>query len=319
MDLRTKALETKKYLVDPYQDWLEREGVSVVSGRAINLFELALAPWARFGVNGAACHVEGRCDYLTTFVFELKPGQSSASVRTVHETCNYVLSGSGKSVFTLSDGRTIDVEWSAGEAFSAPVNASCVHVANGDAPARLVSFSDLRYLIGLYRNEAFLFDNAAPMTKRQKEAVDAGLSAHPAKMELVQNRGSLALAAGSIGCDITELAPHSADLASRQMQGAHFLCLSGRGFSLSFDSEASPMTRVDWAPGVLIGLPSMCFHQHFNVGDSPARFMKVELGSLQSPIFRSRRSAYGDETVYSSGSAAISRENERSDIAALRS
>ena len=319
MDLRTKALETKKYLVDPYQDWLERESVPVVNSRMINLFELTLAPWARFGMDGAACHVEGRCDYLTTFVFELKPGQSSAPARNVHETCTYVLSGSGKSVFTLSDGRSINVEWAAGEAFSAPVNASCIHTADAGAPARIVSFTDLRYLMGLYRNEAFLFENAAPMTRRQNESVAAGLSAPVLKMELVRNRGSLALAAGSIGCDITELAPHSADPAARQMQGAHLLCLSGSGFSLSFDSETSPLTRVDWAPGVLIGLPSMSFHQHFNVGDSPARFMKVELGSLTSPIFRSRRSAYGDETVYASGSATISREDERSDVAALRS
>jgi hypothetical protein len=319
MDLRTKALEAKKYLVDPYQDWLEREAVPVVSGRAINLFEIKLAPWARFGMDGAACHVEGRCDYLTALVFELKPGQSSAPVRTVHEVCTYVLSGSGRSVFTLSDGRTINVEWASGAAFSAPVNASCVHTADAGAPARLVSFSDLRYLMGLYRNEAFLFDNSAPMTKRQNEAVAAGLSAHPTKMELTRNRASLALAAGSIGCDITELAPHSADEAARQMQGAHLLCLSGSGFSLSFDSETSPLTRVDWSPGVLIGLPSMSFHQHFNVGDTPARFMKVELGSLRSPIFRSRRSAYGDETVYASGSATIPRESERADVAALRS
>lgn len=319
-DLRAKALETKKYLVDRYQDWIDAEGAPVATGRSINLFETQLAAWARFGMDGAACHVTGRCDFLSVFVFELKPGQASQPVRKVYEECVYALAGYGKTIITLSDGRKIEIEWAPGIAFAAPVNATCVHIADAGAPARLVSFNDLRYLMGLYRNEDFLFHNSAPMSKRQNEAVAEGLSVSAARMDLgAAAKGSVALAAGSIGCDITELAAGDADLATRQMQGAHMLCLSGSGFTLSFDSESSPLERVDWAPGVLVGLPSMSFHQHFNAGDTPARFMKVELGSLASPIFRSRRSIYGDESVYASGAATIARDNERADVAALRS
>lgn len=320
IDPRAKALEDKKYLVDPYQDWIEAEAITISTGRAINLFETKLAPWARFGMDGAACHVAGRCDFLSVFVFELKRGQSSAPVRKVYEECVYVLAGNGKTIFTLSDGRTTEIEWAAGMAFSAPVNATCVHTANAGAAARLVSFNDLRYLMGLYRNEDFLFANSAPMHKRQNEAVAASLSASPAHMDLpAGGKSSLALAAGSVGCDIVELSPGSADLATRQMQGAHMLCLSGSGFTISFESDASPLERVDWGPGVVIGLHSMSFHQHFNAGHSPARFMKIELGSLASPIFRSRRSIYGDESVYASGAATIAHINERAEVAALRS
>jgi hypothetical protein len=62
----------------------------------------------------------------------------------------------------------------------------------------------------------------------------------------------------------------------------------------------------------------MAFHQHFNASDKQARVMKLELGSLASPIFRSRRFIYGDETVYASGAATIARDCERADIADLR-
>ena len=319
IDLRAKALENKKYLVDPYQDWIDAEGVQLATGRAINLFEIKLAPWDRFGMDGAACHVTGRCDFLSVFVFQLQAGQSSAPVRKVYEECIYVLEGSGRTIVTLSDGSKKEIEWTKGMAFGAPVNAACVHIASTNSNARLVSFNDLRYLIALYRNEDFLFRNSAPMHKHQNEALAAGLLASAADMPLAQDgKTSLALAAGSIGCDITELASGSADLATRQMQGAHLLCLSGRGFSLTFDSDSSPLERTDWAPGVLIGLPSMAFHQHFNASDKQARVMKLELGSLASPIFRSRRFIYGDETVYASGAATIARDCERADIAALR-
>ena len=94
IDLRAKALENKKYLVDPYQDWIDAEGVQLATGRAINLFEIKLAPWDRFGMDGAACHVTGRCDFLSVFVFQLQAGKSSAPGRRVYEECIYVLEGS---------------------------------------------------------------------------------------------------------------------------------------------------------------------------------------------------------------------------------
>jgi hypothetical protein len=39
---------------------------------------------------------------------------------------------------------------------------------------------------------------------------------------------------------------------------------------------------------------------------------------MSSPIFRSRRAAYGDTRVYASGAAVVPREEERAEIAALR-
>jgi hypothetical protein len=49
----------------------------------------------------------------------------------------------------------------------------------------------------------------------------------------------------------------------------------------------------------------MEFHQQANSGAAPAAFLRVELGSQASPLFRSRRAAYGDTEVYASGSAVM--------------
>jgi len=320
-DLRAQALQAKKYLVDPYQDWIEAEGIPIARGAALDLSAITLAPWARYGLRGAACHIDGRCDFLTCFVFELDAGQSSAPVRKLYEDCVYVLSGAGVTRCTLSDGRNVEIAWRAGDAFAPPINATCVHMAT-QGPARLASFNDLRYLMGLYRNEAFLFSNSAPFAQRQAQALAAGLSAPARDMALTpgdgQSRASLALAANAIALDVTELALKGATLAARQMQGAHLLCLSGEGYTLSFDDETSPLRRIDWRAGMVIGLGGMSFHQHFNAGAGPARFATLEFGSQSTPIFRSRRAAYGDQTVYASGSAVIERAQERADVAALR-
>lgn len=309
---------TSKYLVDPYSNWIRDEGAPVIQGDAIDLLAADVAPWARFGMKGAVCHVDGRCDFLTAFLFELAPGASSAPVRRTYEEAFYVLAGAGETEIVLSDGARHCVEWREGELFAVPVNAELRHRNPGAAAARFVSLNDFRYLMGLYRNEAFLFANDAPLRARQDRAMAAGLRAEPRRAPVREDELTpLPLADMSVGVDLTALASGSSTLARRQMQGRHLLGVAGEGFTLSFASETSEITRMDWRHGVLAGCAPMRFHQHFAAGGGPARFIGVELGSQSSPMFRSRRAVYGDRDVYASGAAIVPREAERADVRAI--
>ena len=166
-----------KFMVDPYANWLKAEGAAIVTGPSIDLFAVEVKDWARFGMKGAVCHVDGRCDFLTAFLFELAAGASSAPVRHTYEEAFYVLSGAGETEITLSNGEKRLITWGERKLFAVPVNALARHRATGGAPARFVALSDFRYLMGLYRNEAFLFGNSAPMHERQARACAAGLVA----------------------------------------------------------------------------------------------------------------------------------------------
>jgi mannose-6-phosphate isomerase-like protein (cupin superfamily) len=303
-----------KFMVDPYLNWVKAEGATIHEGAALNLLALDVKPWARFGMNGAVCHVEGRCDYLSAFLFAPDAGQLSAPVRHTYEEVFYVLAGSGETQITLSDGHEITIEWSEKKLFAVPINATARHKA-GASGARFVAISDFRYLMGLYRNEKFLFGNVSPLHGRQKRAVDAGLLADPCTLApSLDELTPVALADLSVGVDLTTLNPKSSTIARRQMQGRHLLGVDGQGFSLSFSSPNSDMHRIDWRHGMLFGSKGMQFHQHFNGGAEPARFIAVELGSMSSPMFRSRRSTYGDASVYASGAAIIPRNEERPDV-----
>jgi hypothetical protein len=90
--LRDKA---RKFLLDPYLDWAEAQGVPIHEDFAVDMLKVEAKPWARFGVNGAICHVKGRDDFLTTFLYELPPGGASAPTRHIYEEVVYVLSGRG--------------------------------------------------------------------------------------------------------------------------------------------------------------------------------------------------------------------------------
>jgi hypothetical protein len=291
-----------KYLVDPYLNWANAEGVPIVEGATLDLLALATKPWARFGMKGAICHVEGRCDFLSAFLFELAPGQSSAPSRHLYEDCFYVLEGEGVSEITLSDGARHEIAWAPGVVFTTPVNATCRLRAHGASRARLLSLNDMRYLMGLYRNEAFLFHNASPMSARQAKALEGALHVDLAGL----NSGStLQLGDSAIGADYISLAAGARTQATRQMQGAHLLCTGGEATIMSCLDETSERVTTRLRQGCLTGLTGMMFHQQNNAGPDPLGLLKVELGSQASPLFRSRRAAYGDQDVYASGSAVL--------------
>ena len=291
-----------KYLVDPYLNWARAEGVPIVEGATLDLLAVETTPWARFGMNGAICHVEGRCDFLSAFLFELAPGQSSAPSRHLYEECFYVLEGEGVSEITQSDGARHEINWGPGVVFTTPVNATCRLRADGASRARLLSLNDMRYLMGLYRNEAFLFDNASAMSARRAKALEASL-----QVDLAGLNGGAALQLGdsAIGADYISLAPGAKTQAQRQMQGAHLLCTGGEATIISCLDETSERVTTRLRHGCLTGLTGMMFHQHGNLGQEPLGLLKVELGSQASPLFRSRRAAYGDLDVYASGSAVL--------------
>ena len=291
-----------KYLVDPYLNWAKAEGVPIVEGAVLDLLTIETKPWARFGMKGAICHVEGRCDFLSTFLFELAPGQSSASTKHLYEDCFYVLEGVGVSQVTLSNGAQREIKWGEGCVFTTPINAACTHTADGASRARLVSFNDLRYLMGLYRNESFLFHNSAPMNAGQAKAAE-----NAPCIDLASFKGDSCLQLGDsvLGADYINLAPGSATQASRQMQGVHLLGVMGEGTTVSMVSQGSQRTTTPWRRGCLTGLEGMVFHQQRNDSAAPAAFLKVEFGSQATPLFRSRRAAYGDTEVYASGNAVL--------------
>jgi mannose-6-phosphate isomerase-like protein (cupin superfamily) len=296
-----------KYLIDPYEEWAKGEGIPIVTGAAVDLLAVEPKPWARFGVNGAFCHLDGRCDFLSVFLIELPPGTSSVLQRHLYDEVCYVLAGHGSTEIELTDGQTRRIEWGPRSVFAVPMNARYRHRNTSSAPARLAAVNDLRYMFNLYRKQDFIFNTPNTFPERDGDVL---LQADVLALDGVEaGRGmsslSPTLADGSIGVDIVELASGTYAQASRQMQGSHLFGVSGEGYTLSWEEGAKDFTRTGWRHGVVYAPPGMAFHQHFNVGTAPARYLDLQLGSRRYPMFRSRRAAYGDKNVYASGSAEI--------------
>ena len=302
-----------RYLIDTYLVWSTQQGIPVVEGVAVDLNTIETAPWARLGggCKAAFVHLRGRGDFVTLQVVDIPPGGSTELMRHLFDEVFYVLSGNGSATIETGEGRSATFEWGPRALFSPPLNAPYrLFNASGKENARLVIASDLPFLMNTYRNEAFLYDNKTPFPGRVgREAYYNGegdfLPLAPGKhmweTNFVPDLGSFELpewearGAGSRNIKIiladSAMHAHTSEMAvgtykkgHRHGPGAHVFAIGGSGYTLMWKEGDEEFERHEWQHGFVFAPPDGMFHQHFNTGSEPARYLAVSLGSHRYPV-----------------------------------
>jgi hypothetical protein len=80
------------------------------------------------------------------------------------------------------------------------------------------------------------------------------------------------MAKGSMNSHISQFPIGTYKKAHAHGPGAHVIILSGEGYSLMWPEGEEPR-RYAWQVGSMIVPPNMWFHQHFNTGTTPARYL----------------------------------------------
>lgn len=286
-----------------YEAWQEAEGVPVYRGSFISdLYHLEVAPWARVGQKGAFVNLADQ-EEDDAWVIEIAPGGETETLHHLFETTVYVLDGQGATSFWQEDGRKQTVEWQRGSVFSAPLNASYRHFnLDGQRPARLFMVTNAPMLLNLFRNPGFVFGDDYAFAQRYDGESDyfsdpghaiekrlwktnyiPDIRAFVLEDHSYRGEGDRSmrfnLANNQMECHISEFPPGVYKKAHRHGPGAHVVILGGVGYSLLWFEGDEPR-KVDWADGSVVSPKSMEYHQHFNTGRTPARYLALRLGAL---------------------------------------
>lgn len=297
--------------VNTYEAWLKEEGIPVVRGFFVeDLHTLPVEPWKRKGGLGSYITLDGTSGINDAYVCELPPGASLHPQRHVFEEVIYVLKGRGAtSVWT--EGRPKQTfEWAEGSMFSIPLNAWHQHF-NGDtqAPARYFAVTAAPLVMNLFHSIPFVMDNPYIFGDRfagqpnyfasEGKALRSGLRVvwetnfvpDVRRFDLADrpDRGAggrimhYLLANNTMGAHCSEFPLGTYKKAHRHGPGAHVVVLGGRGYSLLWKA-GEPIKKLDWKPGCLFVPPDQWFHQHFNSGTTPARYMAVHFAGQRYSI-----------------------------------
>jgi len=312
----TQSTEKPRYGLDPYAEWVSREGIPVAQGMALDLFEVETADWPRIGAKGAITRFRGAGDFCSMFVVELSAGGSTTPQHHLYEEIYFVLDGRGSTQFESADGKRRSFEWGRGSFFGIPLNAKYrLFNASGSERALLATTTTLPLMIKVIHNEEFIFDTPFSFDDRKGKdeyyegAGDLRLVGPgqniwetnfvPNLLDLDlpewEDRGkgsgniNFAIADGIMHSHISEIAPATYKKAHRHDAGAHVMTLSGGGYSLLWDDGDKDFERVDWTFGTVFPPAEMQWHQHFVTTNEPSRYVATSFGGIRYPTLEYRR------------------------------
>ncbi len=283
----------------PYQEWIRSENVPLVEADYVqSLATIEVFDWPRKGARGVYLNHDGSQSSNDCYVCEIPPGGETNPERYLFEEMVFVLAGQGSTSVWWDDDTRRSFEWQEGSLFAVPLNAWHRHFnTSGTRPARLLAVTSAPRMFNTLASSDFIFGCDYQFRDRFS-GEDDYFGAQGTQTGMVWNtnfvpdvrrfelldyseRGAgsthikFRLAKGTMGAHVSEFGVGTYKKAHRHGPGAHVVILDGQGYSLLW-KDGEPSRRVDWTVGTLIVPADRTFHQHFNTGPRPARYLALK-------------------------------------------
>ena len=334
--------------LDPYYEWETTQEIPTVTGLVIDdLDTVELQPWDRIGGNAAFVNLGTKPSEKTSaFLCEIPGGESLKPMSMMCEQFVYVVSGRGATTVWNVDQPKRLIEWHAGSYIAIPVNAKHQHFNGGSEPARFLSYHDMPTVMSVFRNERFVFENNFVFDDRfaREEGYFSGdgtLHSVPGKSfrvwktNFVPDTRSIELHSwaerGAGGLNVmlemadNRIHTHISQFPVGTYKKAHtdprnrgadpgggslLLILDGVGFTLVWHPGDKEFKRLDWKRNSLVISPTGWYHQHFNAGASPARYLAMTSAGGN----RNARSSSFADVSEREGGGQVEYDDENPDI-----
>jgi oxalate decarboxylase/phosphoglucose isomerase-like protein (cupin superfamily) len=305
----------------PYDMWIETLGVPIHRGYYVDdVRTLELGWWEERQCNAAILKLVGQEGVAESRVTEIPGGGTLPPYHFAFDEVVYVADGRGLTTVTNSDGTSSTFEWQKHSLFMLPRNTTHqMSNAQGNAPARLLHYNYLPTAMSLVPDPDFFFDSNYPTRLPGDE--DKGFYSEAKVIQMNESR--MAYWLGNFFPDMRawdRLAPfrgrgagghvvwirfpgsamtnHMSVFPSRTYKKGHrhgpgvmIVIPSGEGYSVMWP-EGGEKVIVPWHEGSVFVPPNQWYHQHFNLGGEPARYL-----AFHSPRSVDAENSRIDETL----------------------
>lgn len=287
-----------------YSVWRRHEGVPVYQGsHVVDLRTADVAHWPRLGQKGAIVTLAAQ-EVTDGWLLEIAPGGQTEPIRHLFECSYYVLDGHGATTIWQPGSTTKQtIEWHKGSLFSLPLNCSYQHYNHdGQRPTRLFTPTTAPLMINAVQNADFVFNCDYRFTERyaghddyfseQRRKIDTrewqtnflpDVRSIPLDERRERGAGNLLffwMAGNAMHLHISEFPPGTYKKGHRHGPGAEIIVVGGTGYTLLWFPGDRERVKVDWQDGSIISPMGGQYHQHFNTGPTPARYLAYTFGGV---------------------------------------
>jgi quercetin dioxygenase-like cupin family protein len=288
-----------------YREWLRIskvpsvEGYSILDARKQEVFD-----WPEIGGRGVYLNFAGNV-HMDGAIYEIAPGKALAARQNFYEQNLIGLVGRGYTIFGNGSKRT-KAEWGEGSLFTVPMNVPLRHYNSDPAhPARLLAITTFPLMLQMFGSLRLINENPFEFkdrysglsdyfksTKRIEKRWDETNFVRDIRnnelVEWVERGGNGRSLYWKMGGQ-TILEPHESEFevggykrGHRHPYEAIILTLNGQGFSLAGKDglDEAHSTKIDWQAGSVVSPPFYWWHQHFNTGNTPARYFAMTEGDF---------------------------------------
>ncbi len=286
-----------------YEQWVESLGLPIHKGYYIeDLRTVEMGWWKERGCNAAFIQLVGQEGVGEARVMGIPPGKTTLPWKFALDEVFYVLEGRGlTTVWGAGQEARKTFEWQKHSLFLIPRQSFCqLTNAQGDSPATLLSYNYLPLAMQAVEDPEFFFNN--PYVSNEGDVLEDFYS--EAKVEQSEKGPVRSMWYGNLFPDMRVWdrldpfrgrgagghavyisfpdSPHTAHMSvfpSRTYKKGHrhgpgyFIVIpAGEGFSVMWE-EDKDFIFIPWHEASCFVPPNRWFHQHFNVGPAPARYL----------------------------------------------